>query len=232
MNLTIMLQISFELTERVEHSFTLILASVLFCFMLIAIVNFNNSQLFYMVSKRFFLFKFNENNFNDDSRLSFGSVIILNINFFISLLLCTFLFFSNSTSLDTTFFYSFIFSLYIFVIQQLSLLLITFFSKHSKTIDLAKALTHQTLHFGGFIFLVLALFWSLNRGGELNFPLAFILILSFLFSFRFIKAAVLSLGIGIKWYYIILYICSLEILPSFVFYHFLVIKTGAFHLIL
>ena len=81
MNLTIMLQISFELTERVEHSFTLILASVLFCFMLIAIVNFNNSQLFYMVSKRFFLFKFNENNFNDDSRLNFGSVIILNINF-------------------------------------------------------------------------------------------------------------------------------------------------------
>ena len=187
MNLTIMLQISFELTERVEHSFNLILASVLFCFMLIAIVNFNNSQLFYMVSKRFFLFKFNENNFNDDSRLSFGSVIILNLNFFISLLLCTFLFFSNSTSLDETFFYSFLFSLYIFLIQQLSLLLITFFSKHSKTIDLAQALTHQTLHFGGFIFLVLALFWSLNRGGKLDFPLAFILILSFLISFRFIK---------------------------------------------
>jgi hypothetical protein len=29
-----------------------------------------------------------------------------------------------------------------------------------------------------------------------------------------------------------LYICSLEILPSFIFYHFLVIKTGAFHFIL
>ena len=227
-----MLQISFVLTERTEHSFTLILAAVLFCFMLIAVVNFNNSQLFSLVSKRYFLFKFKENNFNDDSRLNFGSVILLNLNFFISFQLCTFLLFSNFTSIDEIFFYSFISCLYIFIIKQISLRLLPFFTKYSKIIDLAQALTHQTLHFGGFIFLVLALFWSLNRGSILNFPLVFILMLSFLFFFRFIKGATLSLGMGIKWYYFILYICSLEILPYLFFYHFLVTKIGSFQLIL
>ncbi len=218
---TNILELSFKLTERASHSINLISASVLFCFFLIAIAKLNNPQIFSIVTNSLFSLKSNENNFNEENRLSFVTVILLNLNFFISLLICIYLLFSGIGGIESLFFYSLFACLYLFIIQQLSFQLLFLLSKNLRIRDLAKGITYQIWHFAGFLQLIIALSWSLNRQSILNFEWVFLFVISILLIFRYIKGVLIYLKTGIKWYYLILYLCTLEILPTFLFYHFL-----------
>jgi len=43
---------------------------------------------------------------------------------------------------------------------------------------------------------------------------------------RVIKNSIVVIGAGVSWYYIILYFCTLEILPLFVAYHYVEMNLG------
>ena len=70
----------------------------------------------------------------------------------------------------------------------------------------------------GLTFFTLAVLWLLNGDFKEYFVWAAVGLLVFDFLFRIMKASVSSLRKGVPWYYIILYFCTLEILPLMVVY--------------
>ncbi len=145
----------------------------------------------------------------------------LNFNFIIASTNCFFLFFSYYFSDTNAFFYSLILSLYFIVIQQLGFRLASFLTGEVQITQYVGSITKQIWHFSGLILLLLALAWSLNINKDFSFSVLYLLIFITLNLIRFTKGVLVSFKIGIRWYYLIVYLCTLEILPTFLFYHFL-----------
>ncbi|HLU87309.1 MAG TPA: DUF4271 domain-containing protein [Taishania sp.] len=79
----------------------------------------------------------------------------------------------------------------------------------------------NTLFFG-LLFFGLAVVWLLNPSGDEIFFESFKYLFLSLFGIRFLKVLIASLSNGVSWYYIILYLCTLEILPIVVLLYYVV----------
>jgi hypothetical protein len=82
------------------------------------------------------------------------------------------------------------------------------------TITLINTLTLNQLV--GIIFAILALFWIMNPEFNRILMIIFLLMVSVKYIIRGLKNSIVVLINGVSWYYIILYFCTLEILPLFV----------------
>jgi hypothetical protein len=195
------------------------LAILLFCVATIALSKFNNSDLFRSITKSFFRFKLIENNFNDENRIGFAASILLNINFILSLTICFFLAFTNFVSGNEALIYALCFSAYLIIIQQISFRLVALLSGEHMISEEIGVLTKQIWHMAGLLFLIIALIWALNQQSTLAVSRFYFIILLTLFAFRYIKGIFLCHKMGIKWYYLFLYLCTLEIMPSLLLYN-------------
>ncbi len=75
--------------------------------------------------------------------------------------------------------------------------------------------------FLGIVYFICALIWVL-RPQYVDFTIQAVLWLFLLESaFRIVKSISVVLGMGVSWYYIILYFCTLEILPLLIAYYYL-----------
>jgi hypothetical protein len=219
---TIILEVSLQITERGNESIKIILAILLFCVATIALSKFNNSDLFRNVTKSFFRFKLLENNFNDETRISLWTSMLLNLNFIISLTICFFLACSNFVSFNGALFYAFGLSAYFVGVQQISFRLATSLSGDNIISEAIGNLTKQIWHMLGLLFLIISLIWALNQQLSANFMLLYFFILFIIIVFRYVKGIFLCYKLGIKWYYLILYLCTLEIMPTFLLYYFII----------
>ena len=218
---TNIIAVSLQITERGNGSIKIILAILLFCVATIALSKFNNSDLFRSITKSFFRFKLLENNFNDENRIGFGTSILLNINFILSLTICFFLAFTNFVAGNEALIYALCFSAYLIIIQQISFRLVALFSGEHMVSEEIGVLTKQIWHMAGLLFLIIALIWALNQQSTLTVSRFYFIILLTLFAFRYIKGIFLCHKMGIKWYYLFLYLCTLEIMPSLLLFNFL-----------
>ena len=216
---TNIIAVSLQITERGNESIKIILAILLFCVATIALSKFNNSDLFRSVTKSFFRFKLLENNFNDENRIGFAASILLNINFILSLTICFFLAFTNFVSGNEALIYALCFSAYLIIIQQISFRLVALLSGEHMVSEEIGVLTKQIWHMAGLLFLIIALIWALNQQSTLAVSRFYFIILLTLFAFRYIKGIFLCHKMGIKWYYLFLYLCTLEIMPSLLLYN-------------
>jgi hypothetical protein len=216
---TNIIAVSFQITERGNESIKIILAILLLCAAIIALSKFNNSDLFRCVTKNFFQFKLLSNNLNNENRISFGTSILLNINFILSLTICFFLACTNFVSGNEAIFYSLLLSSYLIIIQQISFRLATLLSGEHMLSDEIGILTKQIWHMAGLLFLIIALIWALNQQSTLAVSRFYFIILLTLFAFRYIKGIFLCHKMGIKWYYLFLYLCTLEIMPTLLLYN-------------
>ena len=216
---TNIIAVSLQITERGNESIKIILAILLFCVATIALSKFNNSDLFRSITKSFFRFKLLENNFNDENRIGFGTSILLNINFILSLTICFFLAFTNFVSGNEALIYALCFSAYLIIIQQISFRLVALLSGEHMVSEEIGVLTKQIWHMAGLLFLIIALIWALNQQSTLTVSRFYFIILLTLFAFRYIKGIFLCHKMGIKWYYLFLYLCTLEIMPSLLLYN-------------
>jgi hypothetical protein len=219
---TNILEVSLQITERGNESIKIILAILLFCVATIALSKFNNSDLFRNVTKSFFRFKLLENNFNDETRISLWTSMLLNLNFIISLTICFFLACSNFVSFNGALFYAFGLSAYFVGVQQISFRLATSLSGDNIISEAIGNLTKQIWHMLGLLFLIISLIWALNQQLSANFMLLYFFILFIIIVFRYVKGIFLCYKLGIKWYYLILYLCTLEIMPTFLLYYFII----------
>ncbi len=216
---TNIIAVSLQITERGNESIKIILAILLFCVATIALSKFNNSDLFRSITKSFFRFKLIENNFNDENRIGFAASILLNINFILSLTICFFLAFTNFVSGNEALIYALCFSAYLIIIQQISFRLVALLSGENMVSEEIGVLTKQIWHMAGLLFLIIALIWALNQQSTLTVSRFYFIILLTLFAFRYIKGIFLCHKMGIKWYYLFLYLCTLEIMPSLLLYN-------------
>jgi len=216
---TNIIAVSLQITERGNESIKIILAILLFCVTTIALSKFNNSDLFRSITKSFFRFKLIENNFNDENRIGFAASILLNINFILSLTICFFLAFTNFVSGNEALIYALCFSAYLIIIQQISFRLVALLSGEHMISEEIGVLTKQIWHMAGLLFLIIALIWALNQQSTLTVSRFYFIILLTLFAFRYIKGIFLCHKMGIKWYYLFLYLCTLEIMPSLLLYN-------------
>lgn len=216
---TNIIAVSLQITERGNESIKIILAILLFCIATIALSKFNNSDLFRSVTKNFFRFKLLESNFNDENRIGFAASFLLNINFILSLTICFFLAFTNFVSGNEALIYALCLSSYLIIIQQISFRLATLLSGEHLISEEIGVLTKQIWHLGGLLFLIIALIWALNQQSTLSFSLFYFFSLLSLLAYRYIKGIFLCYKIGIKWYYLFLYLCTLEIMPTLLLYN-------------
>ncbi len=216
---TNIIAVSLQITERGNESIKIILAILLFCVTTIALSKFNNSDLFRSVTKNFFRFKLLESNFNDENRIGFSASFLLNINFILSLTICFFLAFTNFVSGNEALIYALCFSAYLIIMQQISFRLVALLSGEHMISEEIGVLTKQIWHMAGLLFLIIALIWALNQQSTLAVSRFYFIILLTLFAFRYIKGIFLCHKMGIKWYYLFLYLCTLEIMPSLLLYN-------------
>ena len=216
---TNIIAVSLQITERGNESIKIILAILLFCVATIALSKFNNSDLFRSVTKNFFRFKLLESNLNDENRIGFAASFLLNINFILSLTICFFLAFTNFVSGNEALIYALCFSAYFIIIQQISFRLVALLSGENMISEEIGVLTKQIWHMAGLLFLIIALIWALNQQSTLAVSRFYFIILLTLFAFRYIKGIFLCHKMGIKWYYLFLYLCTLEIMPSLLLYN-------------
>jgi hypothetical protein len=110
-------------------------------------------------------------------------------------------------------------SSYLIIIQQISFRLATLLSGEHLISEEIGVLTKQIWHMAGLLFLIIALIWALNQQSTLAVSRFYFIILLTLFAFRYIKGIFLCHKMGIKWYYLFLYLCTLEIMPSLLLYN-------------
>lgn len=219
---TNILELSFKLTERGNQSSTIILSCLLLCFAMVAISKLYNPDLFRNITKSFFRLKSQESDFNDESRLKLGTSLLLNFNFIVTSTSCLFLYLLYYFSDTIAFYYSLFLSFYFIIIQQVGFRFASFVTGEVQISHYVGSITKQIWHFSGLILLLLALAWSLNTNRDFNFSILYLFIFITSNLIRLIKGVLVSFKIGIRWYYLIVYLCTLELLPSFLFYHLLI----------
>jgi hypothetical protein len=89
-------------------------------------------------------------------------------------------------------------------------------SGETKRLQLVLLNVLTTSQFSGIFFTLIALFWIMNTGADKLFLSLYLAIVALKEITRVLKSSTSVLANGVSWYYLILYICTLEILPLFV----------------
>lgn len=204
------------LHERNTGLTSALLFAVLFGFLLIGLARLSYPNLFSLLLKNFIRMKPIDNSFGEDIKISIGTSLLLNINFVFSLGLSLFLLAKSQIEISIAILIAAGGSLTYFAINQIGFRIVSLISGESKLIDNLSFISSSLLNFGGVFLLILALVWSLNP--ELTLILSWILII-FLVVFyiiRIFKGLNITFRQKISWYYLILYLCTIEILPVLV----------------
>ena len=207
----------FKLLERETQLSTLLLLIVIFCFFLIGWSGMRTNGFLSLLVKNFFKFSTKEKEFKETLKINFGSNLLLTINFFLSLSLCVFLVFQNYLSVWNASILAIISSFLFLFLQQFGFRFVAFLAGVNDITDAIVSVNRNVWQFGGIVLLVLATIWTLNLNQNTILTNSFFVILIFMLLLRVIKGLLLSFKKRIRWYYFILYLCTLEILPALVF---------------
>lgn len=207
----------FKLLERETQLSTLLLLIVLLCFFFIGWGGMRINGFLSLLVKNFFKLSTKEKEFKETLKISLGTNLLLTINFFLSLSLCVFLVFQNYLTTLNASLLAVVSSFLFLLLQQFGFRFITFLTGINDLTDAIVSINRNVWQFGGIILLILATVWTLNLNQNTIFTIVFIVLLILMLLLRVIKGLILSLKKRIRWYYFILYLCTLEILPAFVF---------------
>lgn len=205
-----------ELIERQTHLSSFLLVSILIFGTMISLVKMNYANLFGSIGAGFFKFKAQEKLLNESNRIGQGSSIVMHLNFVYSVSLCFFLLFFDGNNFRLAFLTSIVFTFCLLLIQHTGCRLISIISGEAKIIENGIVINRQVSFFSGILLLILALFWILNLRYRIFFMLIFFIILGLTFIFRLSKGLLFAFRFGYSWYYVFLYLCTVEVLPVFI----------------
>jgi hypothetical protein len=205
-----------ELIERQTQLSSILLVSILLFGAMISLVKINYANFFGSIATGFFKFKAQEKFLNESHRMGQGFSIALYLNFVYSVSLCFFLLFFDGDNFRLAFMACIVFSFCLLLIQHAGFRLLSVISGESKIIENGVAINRQVSFFSGILFLILSLFWILNFRYRIFFMIVFFLILGLTLVFRLAKGLLFAFQFRYSWYYIFLYLCTLEVLPVFI----------------
>ncbi len=156
----------------------------------------------------------------ENFRLNSLSGLTLNLSYFIGAGLCMFLTCRQYwlISWNASLIIASIAPFLIFIIETIGILISGWLSGENQKLDgtITNVIIANTLY--GILFSVLALIWIMNPEKSILFALVFSSLFFLKLFIRIVKNAYLVFNKGVSWYYIILYFCTLEVLPSLVLY--------------
>jgi len=210
------------LTLRQNNLSHLVIPLVVISFIIITFAKFQNHSIFHSLFKLVVANKNFEQIFKEDLKILSSSSIALMINYFLIISTCVYL--SLQTKWGDKFENPIALSLAIpigvFLLQIASLWIVGLVTKEIKLIMVPLLETTVIIEIIGFFLFFLALIWVLNPQYSEYFLITFSIILLIGFIIRFFKSLFAVLRKGVSWYYIILYFCTLEILPLFIVYYY------------
>ncbi len=203
---------------REENLSHLILPLLIFSFFLLSFSKFYNSSIFKSLFKLLISGKNFDQIMREELRISSLSSITMIINYFCIATCCVFLSIYNDFDWGKFQLISLALFLPIIVVgfQLLNYWIVGWVSKEVK---IALRPIHETFivtQLLGLIFFFLALVWILNPQFDVLFYELFIWLSIAGFVYRSLKSIYVVFLKGVSWYYIILYFCTLEILPLLV----------------
>ncbi len=214
---------TFALFSRQSTLSHLVVPLVVVSFVMITFAKFQNNSIFRSLLKLLLANKNFEQILKEDLKLSSSGSVALVLNYFFIISTCAFLSIQASVK-GVSIPFSIIVALAIpagvFILQLASLWIIGLVTREMKLIVVPLLQTIVIIEFVGFILFFLALVWVLNPQFSSYFLLTFEIVLTFGFLIRFFKSLFSVLRKGVSWYYIILYFCTLEILPLFIAYYY------------
>ncbi len=208
-----------ELIERGSDKDLFFSALLLLVALLIAIVRLTNQGVIISLFLSIFNIR-NTTDFTSESLKSnpITSMILLG-NFILSFILCVKL--SNIYQSEGVF--QWLFSVGIslaFIFSRIfNILFIGVITGEQKLMRIPLIQFMVGIEFIGIIYGVLAIFWTFNPQWHTIFLSTFYFLFLFFFGIRIFKGIVSIFMQGVSWYYIILYLCTLEILPILVIYY-------------
>ncbi len=195
---------------------------VVLSFVIITFAKFQNHFIFNSLFKLIFANKNFEQVLKEDLKIGSSGSVALIINYFLIVSTCVFLSIDSKMNISSgkAIFISLGIPTAVFLFQIISLWLIGAVTKETKIITVPLLETTVIIEFIGFLLFFLALIWVLNPRYANYFLLTFGFILCLGFLIRFFKSLYSVLRKGVSWYYIILYFCTLEILPFVIVYYY------------
>ena len=158
--------------------------------------------------------------FNDSIKIHPIGSFFLVLNFLFSasllLLLSTQSFFDNSMS---HYLFSCGLALVILLIYLIGIYLVGFITSYSSKLPVGFLHNLNFIHICGLAALIIDLPWLLNAQWNVQFSILALIVFSILYVIRLIKITSFAFQEKISWYYIILYLCTLEFFPVYMFAH-------------
>lgn len=215
-----------------------ILGFLLFvAFLLLALAKRLEPQIMGMTIRSFFTLGTPESLQKFEVRFNSTGFILLGFHCFISLLVCLTLFIQNADITDMVneqrwfplhnnfsgfqlSISALLINFSLIVYNFIGFFIISVLTGERSLIRIFTTQSWVNLLFFGIVFFLLGVIWLLNPSiGDQLFYIFIYVLIAFYF-FRFIKLLMASLLEGVTWYYIILYLCTLEILPLVFLYYY------------
>lgn len=156
--------------------------------------------------------------FNDSIKIHPAGSFFLILNFIFSgtqlIFFATHPFFQNELA---HYLFSFGLVTVILLIYLLGIYLVGFITSYTSKLPIGVLHNLNFIHICGLTALILNLPWLLNSQWNNQFSIFAIVVFSLLYLIRLIKIISFSFQENISWYYIILYLCTLEFFPIYMF---------------
>ena len=201
-----------------------LLATVLVCFGFVGLSRLSCPNLFTIVYKNYFSTKTYDSTLNDSEKISPFANVMLILNLVITLNICLVSLVRSELEVvslvQLVFFVTWTYLFFCFISHRMVALI--FEDKYfGRSVGL---FTQQVFNFTGLALLVLALFTLLNDGYKEWIQYLVYAVILALPMVKIIKGVFYARLNNYRWLYIILYLCTLEILPVVLLWHYFVGK--------
>lgn len=225
MNLLILLNdtgaIPDTLVPRAENRTLFLSGLFAVSLILIAIARISNYKAIGTVISAFFSLGSIHQLLKENLRIISLSSILLLLNYLIASFICVFLVLNRTVGLDSnaSFLFASIIPLGFAIFEIVGLAMTSFITGEGKTMEPAFQTSWVGFEFIGLPLSVLALIWIMNPALNFICLVIFCALIGARVLQRMTKSSILVLNRGVAWYYIFLYLCTLEILPLIVAYY-------------
>jgi hypothetical protein len=156
----------------------------------------------------------------ENMRLESISSVVLLLNYFVSFSLCLFIFFHRMLQLDIGWSVTVagLLPIGLFMVETIGLIFTGIVSGEFKKLSNTIVVTITGNQFAGILLSLISLFWIMNPEYNSILVLVFVTVIGLKYLLRLIKISFTVLINSVPLYYLILYFCTLEILPLFVAY--------------
>jgi hypothetical protein len=203
-------------TENVAFVASLMLA---FSFFIIAFARLSSKQMVFGMIKAIYKNKQIDKIIQDEYPLNNASSFFLVLNYIISASALLFLCIPTTNNLDPRIVFLLLpIPILMVFLPWFSLFLVGLITGEKNSVTESKINTFIFAHFAGIIYSLMLLVWTFNIQWTNIFIQIFVWFTLVMWVYRFFRGFIFALNKGITWYYIILYFCTLEILPFVLIY--------------